>query len=402
MTTTTSGRDQPDTMRGNPTDSAPRWRDRKRYLWPLGLIIPLSPFLAWGLVVLLGPGAFWVVGLMIMGIALPLVDAIVGVDRTNPPEDAIVDLERDKYYRWCVYLSIPLQYAGLIAACYLWAHGPLGTPERVGLAITVGIVGGVGINAAHELGHKRENVERWLSKVTLAQSFYGHFYVEHNHGHHLRVATPEDPASAKFGESFWKFLPRSMIHGLRSAWDLESRRLERLGSSPWTAHNHLFNAAAMSVALFGGLVVVFGPIVLPYLLIQAAIAIVLYEAANYLEHYGLLRETRPDGRYVKPNHRHSWNSDHLWSNLFLFHLQRHSDHHANPVRRYQSLRTVDESPQLPAGYAVMMFCAMVPPLWRRVMDRRLMEHYDGDTGAVNVDHTDRRAMRRLEKLGAAQ
>jgi alkane 1-monooxygenase len=382
--------------------ASPTWRDPKRYLWPLGLTIPLSPFLAWGLVSLLGPGAFWALGLMIMGIALPLVDKFAGVDRSNPPDEALAALDKDKYYRWCVYLFLPLQYAGLVAACYLWAHGPLGTPERIGLAVTVGVVGGVGINAAHELGHKRENVERWLSKVTLAQTLYGHFYVEHNHGHHLRVATPEDPASAKFGESFWKFLPRTMIHGLHSAWDLETRRLARSGSSPWTLRNNLFNAAAMSIVLFGALIAVFGWIVLPYLLIQAAIAIVLYEAANYLEHYGLMRTRRPDGRYAKPSHRDSWNSDHLWSNLFLYHLQRHSDHHANPVRRYQALRTVDESPQLPAGYAVMIFCAMVPPLWRKVMDQRLMDFYDGDPSLVNVDRTDRTAVRRLEKLTGAR
>ncbi|MBY4381105.1 alkane 1-monooxygenase [Rhodococcus fascians] len=382
--------------------ASPTWRDPKRYLWPLGLTIPLSPFLAWGLVSLLGPGAFWALGLMIMGIALPLVDKFAGVDRSNPPDEALAALDKDKYYRWCVYLFLPLQYAGLVAACYLWAHGPLGTPERIGLAVTVGVVGGVGINAAHELGHKRENVERWLSKVTLAQTLYGHFYVEHNHGHHLRVATPEDPASAKFGESFWKFLPRTMIHGLHSAWDLETRRLARSGSSPWTLRNNLFNAAAMSIVLFGALIAVFGWIVLPYLLIQAGIAIVLYEAANYLEHYGLMRTRRSDGRYAKPSHRDSWNSDHLWSNLFLYHLQRHSDHHANPVRRYQALRTVDESPQLPAGYAVMIFCSMVPPLWRKVMDQRLMDFYDGDPSLVNVDRTDRTAVRRLEKLTGAR
>ncbi|OZF49838.1 alkane 1-monooxygenase [Rhodococcus sp. 14-1411-2a] len=380
------------------TSTSPRWRDPKRYLWPLGLTIPLSPFLAWGLVTLLGPGAFWTLGLMIMGVALPLVDKFAGVDRSNPPDEAIAALEKDPYYRWCVYLFLPLQYAGLVAACYLWAHGPLGVPERIGLAITVGIVGGVGINAAHELGHKRERLERWLSKVTLAQSLYGHFYVEHNHGHHLRVATPEDPASAKFGESFWKFLPRTIVHGLRSAWQLETRRLARQGLSPWSYRNNLFNAAAMSVVLFGVLIAVFGVVTVPYLFLQAAIAIVLYEAANYLEHYGLLREKRKSGRYGKPTHRDSWNSDHLWSNLFLYHLQRHSDHHANPVRRYQALRTVDESPQLPAGYAVMIFCALVPPLWRKVMDQRLIDFYDGDAELVNVDHSDPKAMRKLEQL----
>jgi alkane 1-monooxygenase len=367
-----------------PSETSYTWRDPKRYLWPLGLVIPLSPFMAWGLVTWLGPGAFWLLGLMIMGVAIPLIDVFAGVDRSNPPLEAAEALENDKYYRWCLYLLIPLQYAGLVTACYLWAHGPLGVPERIGLAVTIGIVGGVGINAAHELGHKRENVERWMSKVTLAQSFYGHFYVEHNHGHHVRVATPEDPASARYGESFWRFLPRSMIGGIASAWDLEQRRLHRVGSTKWTAHNHLFNAAAISIVLFAVLIAAFGWQVAPYLVIQAVIAVVLFEAANYLEHYGLLRNKRPNGKYERTNHTHSWNSDHLWSNLFLYHLQRHSDHHANPVRRYQSLRTVDESPQLPAGYAVMIFCALVPPLWRRVMDKRLIAYYDGDMSRINA------------------
>ncbi|ORI18973.1 alkane 1-monooxygenase [Rhodococcus sp. 1163] len=368
-----------------PSEALPgaRWRDPKRYLWPLGLVIPLSPFLAWGLVTVLGPGAFWLLGLLIMGIVIPLIDVFAGVDRTNPPLEAARALENDKYYRWCLYLLIPLQYAGLVAACYLWAYGPLGVPERLALAVTIGIVGGVGINAAHELGHKRENVERWLSKVTLAQAFYGHFYVEHNHGHHVRVATPEDPASARYGESFWKFLPRSIIGGLTSAWSLEQRRLHRVGSAKWSAHNDLFNAAAISLVLFAVLIGVFGWQVAPYLLIQAVIAIVLFEAANYLEHYGLLRQKKSNGKYERTDHRHSWNSDHLWSNLFLYHLQRHSDHHAHPTRRYQSLRTVDESPQLPAGYAVMIFCALIPPLWRKVMDQRLIDFYDGDMSRIN-------------------
>lgn len=369
----------------NATPSAPAfgWRDPKRYLWPLGLVIPLSPFLAWGLVAWLGPGAFWALGLIIIAIVVPLVDAFAGVDKSNPPLEVAEALENDRYYRWCLYLLIPLQYAGLIAACYLWAHGPLGVPERIGLAVTVGVVGGVGINAAHELGHKRENVERWLSKVTLAQSFYGHFYVEHNHGHHVRVATPEDPASARYGESFWKFLPRSMFGGIKSAWELEQRRLDRVGKKTWTAHNHLFNALAMSIVVFAALIAIFGWQVAPYLVLQAAIAVILFEAANYLEHYGLLRQKTKRGRYERTNQTHSWNSDHLWSNLFLYHLQRHSDHHANPVRRYQALRTVDESPQLPAGYAVMIFCALVPPLWRKVMDQRLIDYYDGDMARIN-------------------
>jgi alkane 1-monooxygenase len=381
-----------------PSPTTTDWVDRKRYLWPLGLLVPLAPFLAWAAVSVFGLGLFWAFGLILMGIVIPLVDLCCGIDTSNPPKEAVAALEADPYYRWCIYAFLPLQYAGLAAACWLWVNGPLGVPEKIALALTVGVVGGVGINAAHELGHKTEAVEQWMSKVTLAQAGYGHFYVEHNRGHHIRVATPNDPATARFGESFWRFLPRSVIGGVRSGWALESKRLRRLKRGRFTLRNHIFNAGLLALALHLGLLIMFGWSIAPYLLLQAATAIVLFEAANYLEHYGLLRRKRPDGRYERCSHQHSWNSDHLWSNLFLYHLQRHSDHHTNPVRRYQALQTVDTAPQLPAGYAVMIVCALIPPLWRRVMDRRLLAFYGHDPSRLNISPTDRRAHRRAARM----
>jgi alkane 1-monooxygenase len=293
-------------------------------------------------------------------------------------------LERDRYYRWCTYLFLPIQYAGLVFACWLWSSGKLSTVDDIGLALTVGMVSGIAINTAHELGHKRESMERWLSRVALAQSGYGHFFIEHNRGHHVRVATPEDPASARFGESFYAFWPRTVGGSLRSAWGLERVRLARMGRSPWTLRNDILGAWAMTVALFAALAIVFGPVVLPYLFLQAVIGFSLLEVVNYLEHYGLLRQRREDGRYERIRPEHSWNSNNVASNVLLYHLQRHSDHHANPVRRYQALRHVDEAPQLPTGYAGMIVLAAVPPLWRRVMDRKLLAHYGGDPARTNI------------------
>jgi alkane 1-monooxygenase len=360
------------------------WRDPKRYAWLLGLIIPLLPFIAWGLVELTGLGVFWFYGpLLVFGI-FPLLDVLVGVDAENPPDSVLKWLEQDRYYRWCTYLFIPLQYAGLVFACWMWAHGGLSGVEKVGLAVTMAMVSGIAINTAHELGHKRASLERWLSKVALAQSGYGHFFIEHNRGHHVRVATPEDPASARLGESFWAFLPRTLIGSVRSAWGLERTRLARLGSSPWTLRNDILQAWAMTVALYAALALAFGPVVLPWLLVQAAVGSSLLEAVNYLEHYGLLRQRRDDGRYELTRPEHSWNSNNVASNVLLYHLQRHSDHHANPTRRYQALRHVDEAPQLPTGYAGMILLATVPPAWRRVMDRRLLAHYDGDATRANI------------------
>jgi alkane 1-monooxygenase len=360
-----------------------RWRDPKRYAWLLGLIVPTLPFLAFGLVEATGLGVFWFYGPVLVFGIFPALDLIVGVDATNPPDSVIKWLEGDRYYRWCTYAFIPIQYAGLIFACWLWSSGRLSTIEDVGLALTVGMVSGIAINTAHELGHKRDSLERWLSRVALAQSGYGHFYIEHNRGHHVRVATPEDPASARLGESFYAFWPRTVAGSLRSAWELEGERLGRTGRSRWTLRNDILGAWAMTAVLFAALALTFGPIVLPFLILQAVIGFSLLEVVNYLEHYGLLRQRREDGRYERTRPEHSWNNNNVASNVLLYHLQRHSDHHANPLRRYQALRHFDEAPQLPTGYAGMIVLALIPPLWRRVMDPRLLDHYDGDLTRAN-------------------
>ena len=375
------------------------WTDPKRYAWLLGIVVPLAPFLAWGWVALTGFGGFWFLGPVLVFVVFPLLDIAIGMDATNPPDSVLKWLEQDRYYRWCTYLFIPIQYAGLVFACWQWSSGDLSLLENLGLALTMGVVGGIAINTAHELGHKRASNERWLSRVALAQTGYGHFFIEHNRGHHVRVATPEDPASSRLGESFWAFLPRTVVGSLRSAWGIEGARLDRLGKRRLSLHNDLLSAWAMTVALFGGLTIAFGPVVLPYLLLQAVIGFSLLEVVNYLEHYGLLRQKREDGRYERCRPEHSWNSNNVASNVLLYHLQRHSDHHANPTRRYQALRHVEEAPQLPTGYAGMIVLAWIPPLWRRVMDHRLLDHYGGDVTRANIQP--RRRGRVLAHYGAA-
>jgi alkane 1-monooxygenase len=360
------------------------WTDPKRYAWLLGLIVPLAPFLAWGWVSLTGIGAFWFLGPVLIFIFFPILDVVVGVDSTNPPDSVLKWLEQDRYYRWCTYLFIPVQYAGLVFACWQWGSGALSLVENLGLMTTMGVVGGIAINTAHELGHKRDDLERWLGRVALAQTGYGHFFIEHNRGHHVRVATPEDAASSRLGESFWAFLPRTVAGSLRSAWGIEAARLDRLGKPHLSIRNDILTAWAMTVVLFAALALAFGPIVLPYLLGQAIIGFSLLEVVNYLEHYGLLRQRKEDGRYERCRPEHSWNSNNVASNVLLYHLQRHSDHHANPTRRYQALRHVEEAPQLPTGYAGMIVLAWIPPIWRRVMDPRLLAHYEGDVTRANI------------------
>ncbi|WP_405914684.1 alkane 1-monooxygenase [Streptomyces sp. NBC_00728] len=365
-------------------DDVLRWQDPKRYLWLLALAVPTLPFQAGFLAHATGLGLFWWWGPFFAFVLIPAFDHITGTDSGNPPEAVMKRLEADRYYRWCTYLYLPVQFGALVWACSVWSRGGLSNLGSLGLAATTGVVAGVAINTAHELGHKREQLERRLSRMALAQSWYGHFYVEHNHGHHIRVATPEDPASSRMGESFWQFLPRTVLGSLRSAWHLERRRLDRRGRALWSWHNDILTAWSISAALFGVLTAAFGWTVLPYLVLQAVLGFCLLETVNYLEHYGLLRRRRPDGRYERVTPRHSWNSNNTISNLLLFQLQRHSDHHANPLRRYQTLRHYEEAPQLPSGYATMIVFAWFPPLWRRIMDPRLLAHHAGDIGRANL------------------
>lgn len=272
-------------------------------------------------------------------------------------------MENDRYYRWVTYAYIPLQYAGFIAGMWFIATKNLGTLGVVGLSITIGLVGGTGINTAHELGHKRPDHERWLAKIALAQTAYGHLFIEHNRGHHVRVATAEDPTSSRLGEHLYEFWVRTVIGSARSAWRLERRRLARSGQHPWRLTNDNLNPWLMTVVLWAGVLLWLGWRVLPALLLQAAVGILLLEVVNYLEHYGMLRQRIRRGDrlvYERVDPRHSWNSNNLMTNLLLYHLQRHSDHHAHPVRRYQVLRHYEESPALPTGYAGMILLALLP------------------------------------------
>jgi alkane 1-monooxygenase len=382
-------------MAGNatvPEGSPTQWKDTKRYLWLLGLVVPSLAFLAWGLVALTGWSGFWYLGPIVVFVVVPAVDLLAGLDRSNPPDDVIEALENDKYYRWITYLFLPIQYAALVWACWMFTQSTLSTVDKVGLAMTVGTIAGIGINTAHELGHKKESHERWLAKIALAQSFYGHFYIEHNRGHHVRVATPEDPASSRVGETFYAFWPRTVVGSVRSAWGLEKRRITRRRRHPFTIGNDVLNAWLMSVVLWGALVAAFGVGVLPFLVIQAVIGFSLLEVVNYLEHYGMLRQrTGPDktGRYERVDPSHSWNSNNIATNVLLYHLQRHSDHHANPTRRYQTLRDFEESPVLPTGYAGLIILALVPPLWFRVMDKRVLAHFGGDITRANIQPSKR-------------
>lgn len=360
------------------------YTDRKRYLWLLSVLFPLIPLVGMGL--MLWTGQQWTlwIPLIFVYAGIPLLDYLFPNDQSNPPEQVVPELEADPYYRWLNHLTVPLHFVILFTGAWFAASQDLGISGLLALSLIVGAISGYGINTGHELGHKKEPADRLAAKVVLAVPFYGHFSMEHNVGHHAEVATPEDSASARFGESIYRFALREIPGGLRRGWRLEGERLQRRGFKQWSWRNEILQSYALSLVLYGGLIYLFGAGILPFLLIQLAFAWWQLTSANYIEHYGLLRAKGKDGRYERCQPHHSWNANHLASNLVTFHLERHSDHHAFAARRYQSLRHFDDVPQLPSGYFGMFMLAYVPFLWRRVMDPRVLELVDGDIDRVNT------------------
>lgn len=358
--------------------------DRKRHLWLLSVLFPLIPLVGMGLMSWTGREWTLWVPLIFVYAGIPLLDYLFPNDRSNPPEPVVPQLEADPYYRVLNHLTVPLHFIILIAGAWFVSSHELGWAGLLAVSLAVGAISGYGINTGHELGHKKEPADRAAARIVLAVPFYGHFSMEHNVGHHAAVATPEDSASARFGESIYRFALREIPGGLRRGWRLEGERLRRKGFSQWGWRNGILQSYALSVILYGALLYAFGITILPFLLIQLAFAWWQLTSANYIEHYGLLREKRPDGRYERCRPHHSWNANHTASNLVTFHLERHSDHHAYAARRYQSLRHFDDVPQLPSGYFGMFLLAYVPFLWRRVMDPKVLELVDGDMSRVNT------------------
>jgi alkane 1-monooxygenase len=361
------------------------WRDRKRAAWLLSLAVPA--LIGSGPLAYVLSGQAWVLWLplAIAYLGLPLLDFVFGEDPSNPPEEAVPALEADRYYRYVTWALVPMLWAFILGAAWLVSRMDLPWHGWLAVAWSTGLVGGFCINVGHELGHKREAIERWLAKLVLAPTAYGHFTIEHNRGHHRDVATPEDSASARFGESIWRFVWREMPGGLRRAWGLEVERLRKQGKPVLGLDNEIVQTSLITAALWGALVLWLGWPVLGFLIVAAMIANFQLTSANYIEHYGICRLRGADGRYESCKPHHSWNSNHIASNWALFHLQRHSDHHAHASRRYQSLRSFPGLPTLPTGYFGMFLLAYLPPLWFRIMNPRLLAAVNHDVKRINLD-----------------
>ncbi len=367
------------------------YTDRKRLWWLLSLVNPLIPLLGVAGLAVTGNQIWLFIPLLLMFVMGPLFDWIFGEDENNPPEELVPQLEEDTYYRILTYITVPLHFISFFG-CAIW----VGTQDIsligfLALTIALGFADGFAINTGHELGHKRTKLETWLAKIVLAVPAYGHFWIEHNRGHHRDVATPEDPASARMGESIYKFAKREIPGAFQRAWMIEHERLCRKNLPVWSLSNEVLQSYLITIVMQIGLIATFGWIMLPFLIIHNFFSWWVLTSANYIEHYGLLRSKQADGKYERCQPHHSWNANHKYSNLLLFHLQRHSDHHANPTRRYQSLRHFEDLPSLPSGYYGMYIIAYIPWLWFKMLDERLLKlpHINGDLSKVNIDPDER-------------
>jgi alkane 1-monooxygenase len=326
-------------------------------------------------------GQYWnYLAILFSFILLPILDQFLGTDTSNTPESEVQKTSEDLYYRFVTYVWTYFQLGFMVWGAYAVTSGKLNSMlEWAGFIVSFSLVtGGVGITVAHELGHKKSALERTYGQVLLMTVSYMHFYIEHNRGHHVLVATPEDPATARKNENFYSFWFRSVFLGYAHAWKLEAESLKRKNRSIISIHNQMIWFAILPVLFCAVLTFVFTfylnrfawevPV---FFFSQSFFAFTLLELVNYVEHYGIMRKQLDPGKFERVNPLHSWNASHLLSNFFLFQLQRHSDHHAFAYKRYQVLDHYDESPQLPFGYPTMVILALMPPVWFSLMNERL-------------------------------
>ena len=331
----------------------------------LAWLLPL--FLIHGL--LTNPAFVWVGTLFFWG-GIVLLDLFLLGGKSSPA--ALKSTVNLTYFCWILRAYVVLQLVLLGVGAYAVAQADW--PTTLGIAFSVGYVtGSLGITFAHELGHSKSKIDRFCGWVLMTTVCYGHFMVEHYRGHHPRAATLEDAASARFGESLYHFLPRTVWGSFTSGWRLEAVRIRQMKSSwlrsPLVWSFIVFLSVILAVA--GVFITYIAIKIIVFIFLQAIIAFTLLEIVNYIEHYGLQRKTLNNKR--EPfGVMHAWNADHVVTNSMLANLQRHSDHHMHAWKPYATLEPLP-GPQLPTGYAGCLILAMIPPLWFSLMHKRIAQ-----------------------------
>ncbi len=305
---------------------------------------------------------------------IPLLELLFKPNETNLNATEEELFKKDAIFDWLLYLIVPLQFSFLFLFLTKINEPGLLWWETLGRITGMGIMcGNFGINVAHELGHRSKWQEQLMAKLLLLTSLYMHFFIEHNRGHHKKVATEADPASANYGQTVYGFWLQSTVFCYLSAWKLEAQRLRKEGKLIASFHNEMLIFQLIQLLFITAIYFFFGLKPMLFFLCSATFGFLLLETVNYIEHYGLLRKKKEDGRYERVLPAHSWNSNHLIGRLLMFELSRHSDHHFIATRKYQILRHHDNSPQMPTGYPGMMVLSLMPPAWFWVMNRKIRE-----------------------------
>lgn len=307
-------------------------------------------------------------------IVIPFFELFTKGSTINLTKEEEEEANNNRLYDWILYGLVPAQYFLLYYFLTEIGQENLSLITKIAMTSAFGMACGViGINKAHELGHRNTWYEQFMSKALLLTTLYLHFFIEHNRGHHKNVSTDEDPASSRYGEILYAFYFRSIINGWFSAWKLEANRLKKINKSPLSLENQMLRFQIIQLAFVTGIFLIFGLETMLFFLLAALIGILLLETVNYIEHYGLRRKQK-NGVYQRTLPIHSWNSNHPLGRLFLLELTRHSDHHYLANRKFQILRNFEESPQMPTGYPGMMFLALFPPIWFKVMHKRIADY----------------------------
>ncbi len=317
-------------------------------------------------------------------VLIPLLELVLPRTTTNHEPQHEEQLLHTRFFDWLLYLNLPLVY-GLLGYYFhiMTQDATLSTFEKIGFVCSVGLILGTsGINVAHELGHRKNKYERIIAKLLLMPSWYMHFIIEHNLGHHKWVATDKDPASSRMNEPIYTFWIRSVAGGYLNAWKLEARRLQTEGLSFFSFHNEMLRFTLFQLTYLAVIALYFGWAALPWAVLAGIFGFLMLESVNYIEHYGLRRRLLSSGHYEKVSLKHSWNSDHELGRIFLYELTRHSDHHYKASRKYQILRRFDESPQLPLGYPGSILLSLIPPLWFGLMNPRAKAYAKNEQGIL--------------------
>ncbi|MBT8245425.1 MAG: alkane 1-monooxygenase [Winogradskyella sp.] len=330
-------------------------------------LIPITAFLAVNL------QGYWAWFTPVFAfVCIPVLELIFPVSTDNFSEEEVESRLTRKVFDWLLYLNLPVVFGILGYGLFTVLNTSLETYEFVGLVFSVGIVLGVnGINVAHELGHRQTTKERFIGKALLLPSYYMHFFIEHNYGHHLHAATPEDPATARYNQSVYSFWLTSTIRQYFGAWCIQKKLLKNINDSFFSLNNDMFWYLTLQLGYLTLVFAVCSITGLWFALLSGIVGFVLLETVNYIEHYGLMRMKTKTGRYERIREIHSWNSNHVIGRIVLYELTRHSDHHYKSSKKYQVLDCHDKSPQMPYGYPTSMVIALLPPLWFKIMNKRV-------------------------------